>query len=225
MYSTYSATKAALRSFVRTWTAELAGKGIRANMVSPGPIETPLLEAQFGPNVGAVKDRVHRHDANAADWTDRRDCLGRSVPGVRRKQLHHGPRSASRRSLFLSFRGQQKTPGIVPPQRTNKKAEVIAMMRRAKGATLDEIMKVTSWQRHTVRGFVSILGSKGGQKIESSKNIAASGRTKSRSSRPTPHSFKRRLAPSLGRRSCSCSPQYSSKHREPEMFRSRWRPE
>jgi NAD(P)-dependent dehydrogenase (short-subunit alcohol dehydrogenase family) len=57
MYSTYSATKAALRSFVRTWTAELAGKGIRANMVSPGPVETPLLEAQFGPNVGAMKDR------------------------------------------------------------------------------------------------------------------------------------------------------------------------
>jgi NAD(P)-dependent dehydrogenase (short-subunit alcohol dehydrogenase family) len=57
MYSAYSATKAALRSFVRTWTAELAGKGIRANMVSPGPIETPLLEAQFGKNVGAMKDR------------------------------------------------------------------------------------------------------------------------------------------------------------------------
>jgi NAD(P)-dependent dehydrogenase (short-subunit alcohol dehydrogenase family) len=57
MYSTYSATKAVLRSFVRTWTAELACKGIRANMVSPGPIETPLLEAQFGPNVGAMKER------------------------------------------------------------------------------------------------------------------------------------------------------------------------
>jgi hypothetical protein len=56
--------------------------------------------------------------------------------------------------------------------RSNKKAEVIAMMQRAKGATLDEIMKVTGWQRHTVRGFVSILGSKGGQKIESSKNAA-----------------------------------------------------
>jgi len=56
--------------------------------------------------------------------------------------------------------------------RTNKKAEVIAMMQRAKGATLDEIMKATEWQRHTVRGFVSILGSKGGEKIESSKNAA-----------------------------------------------------
>ena len=56
--------------------------------------------------------------------------------------------------------------------RTNKKAEVIAMMKRAKGATLPEIMKTTNWQPHTVRGFVSILGSKGGEKIESSKNAA-----------------------------------------------------
>jgi outer membrane biosynthesis protein TonB len=57
-------------------------------------------------------------------------------------------------------------------ERSNKKAEVIAMMRRAKGVTLAEIMKVTGWQRHTVRGFVSILGSKGGETIESSKSAA-----------------------------------------------------
>jgi site-specific recombinase XerD len=56
--------------------------------------------------------------------------------------------------------------------RSNKKAEVIAMMKRAKGVTLAEIVEVTGWQKHTVRGFVSILGSKGGQKIESSKNTA-----------------------------------------------------
>ena len=41
MYSTYSATKAALRSFVRTWTAELACKGIRANMVSQARSKRP----------------------------------------------------------------------------------------------------------------------------------------------------------------------------------------
>ena len=37
--------------------------------------------------------------------------------------------------------------------RTNKKAEVIALMRRAKGATLPEIMEATGWQKHTIRGF------------------------------------------------------------------------
>ena len=57
MYAAYAATKAALRSFVRTWTAEFAGKGIRANVISPGPVETPILEGQFGENTDAVKER------------------------------------------------------------------------------------------------------------------------------------------------------------------------
>ena len=56
--------------------------------------------------------------------------------------------------------------------RSYKKADVIAMVKRAKGVTLAEIMETTGWQPHTVRGFVSILGSKGGEKIESSKNAA-----------------------------------------------------
>jgi formate hydrogenlyase transcriptional activator len=43
---------------------------------------------------------------------------------------------------------------------TNKKAEVIAMMKRTKGATLPEIMAATNWHAHTVRGFVSILASR-----------------------------------------------------------------
>jgi hypothetical protein len=46
------------------------------------------------------------------------------------------------------------------------------MKKRAKGVTLAEIVEATGWQKHTVRGFVSILGSKGGQKIDSSKNAA-----------------------------------------------------
>jgi NAD(P)-dependent dehydrogenase (short-subunit alcohol dehydrogenase family) len=41
--SVYSATKAAIRSFARTLTAELVGRGIRINVVSPGPIRTPIL--------------------------------------------------------------------------------------------------------------------------------------------------------------------------------------
>ena len=69
--------------------------------------------------------------------------------------------------------GPTKKPATKPKaDRANKKAEVIALMKRAKGATLAEIMTVTKWQAHTVRGFVSLLGSKGGEQVESSKNAA-----------------------------------------------------
>src|SRR5260370_13083963 len=66
----------------------------------------------------------------------------------------------------------KKTPGKKADkgQRSNKKAEVIAMMKHAKGATLAQIMEATGWQKHSVRGFVSLLGSKGGEKIESSRS-------------------------------------------------------
>ncbi|WP_018264463.1 glucose 1-dehydrogenase [Methylosinus sp. LW4] len=43
-FGVYSATKAAVRSFARTWTAELKARKIRVNVVSPGPIETPIFD-------------------------------------------------------------------------------------------------------------------------------------------------------------------------------------
>jgi hypothetical protein len=50
----------------------------------------------------------------------------------------------------------------------SKKAEVVDLMRRSKGATLAEIMEKTGWQAHTVRGFVSgTLIKKLGLKVES----------------------------------------------------------
>lgn len=42
--SVYSASKAAVRSFARTMSTELVGRGIRVNVISPGPIETPLFD-------------------------------------------------------------------------------------------------------------------------------------------------------------------------------------
>src|SRR5690242_17270198 len=96
-----------------------------------------------------------------------------------------------------------KKGGKPVAERTNKKAEVIAMMKRTKGATLAEIVEATGWQKHTVRGFVSILGKKGGEKIESSKNAAGTGSTKSPSKLGSNRSSKRRRRfTSRGWRSC-----------------------
>jgi NAD(P)-dependent dehydrogenase (short-subunit alcohol dehydrogenase family) len=39
----YAATKAALRAIVRVAAAELAGRKVRVNAISPGPIETPIF--------------------------------------------------------------------------------------------------------------------------------------------------------------------------------------
>jgi len=43
-FSVYSATKAAVRNFARSWIRDLADRHIRINVVSPGPIATPGLE-------------------------------------------------------------------------------------------------------------------------------------------------------------------------------------
>ncbi len=45
-HSTYAATKAALRSYSRTWAAEFKDNGIRANTLSPGVVDTPMLDSQ-----------------------------------------------------------------------------------------------------------------------------------------------------------------------------------
>jgi NAD(P)-dependent dehydrogenase (short-subunit alcohol dehydrogenase family) len=61
-FSVYSATKAAVRSFARSWATDLKDRRIRVNALSPGPIETPAIDgltkteeeaAQFKSNMAA----------------------------------------------------------------------------------------------------------------------------------------------------------------------------
>lgn len=52
-HAPYAATKAALRSYARTWAAELKGRGIRVNTLSPGVTETPMIDGQ-----GATKEEA-----------------------------------------------------------------------------------------------------------------------------------------------------------------------
>ncbi|AQW51433.1 MULTISPECIES: SDR family NAD(P)-dependent oxidoreductase [Streptomyces] len=47
-FGAYAASKAAIRSFARTWANELKGRGVRVNAVSPGPIDTPGITDLFG---------------------------------------------------------------------------------------------------------------------------------------------------------------------------------
>lgn len=55
--SVYNATKAAVRSFARSWTTDLKERHIRVNAVSPGPIDTPGLN-RVAKSTGAFEQTI-----------------------------------------------------------------------------------------------------------------------------------------------------------------------
>jgi NAD(P)-dependent dehydrogenase (short-subunit alcohol dehydrogenase family) len=60
--SVYSATKAAVRSFARTWTNELRESRIRVNAISPGHIDTPIFESwQTGEALTQMKEELAKN--------------------------------------------------------------------------------------------------------------------------------------------------------------------
>ncbi|GAB0120353.1 SDR family NAD(P)-dependent oxidoreductase [Acidisoma sp. 7E03] len=57
-YGVYEATKAAVRSFARTWANELAPRNIRVNVVAPGPTDTDMMAAVAGEVREALKKLI-----------------------------------------------------------------------------------------------------------------------------------------------------------------------
>jgi len=57
-FGVYGATKAALRSFARTWTTDLKERRVRTNVLSPGPIKTPLSGRQSPDAIARIVSTV-----------------------------------------------------------------------------------------------------------------------------------------------------------------------
>jgi NAD(P)-dependent dehydrogenase (short-subunit alcohol dehydrogenase family) len=70
-FGVYAATKAALRSFVRTWASDLKGRDIRVNIVAPGVVVTPAYKSELG----MTDDDIERYLIDVASRTP----LGRSA--------------------------------------------------------------------------------------------------------------------------------------------------
>ncbi len=52
----------------------------------------------------------------------------------------------------------------------SKTAKILDLVKRPGGATLQELRKATSWQPHSIRGFLSLLGKKKGLAVQSTKS-------------------------------------------------------
>jgi NAD(P)-dependent dehydrogenase (short-subunit alcohol dehydrogenase family) len=80
----YSATKAAVRSFARTWTNELRERRIRVNAISPGHIDTPIFETrQQGDGLKNMKEEIAKHVPLGRLGDPRRNRISR----IRRGEL------------------------------------------------------------------------------------------------------------------------------------------
>ena len=111
-------------------------------------------------------------------FTNRKAAVARIWAAVQRLS----PDSAGRAPDVAPAKGKARSPRPEgarrraqkgAEERSNKKADVIAMMKRAKGVTLAEIVEVTGWRETpALRGSSAFLGSKGGLKVEFSKNAA-----------------------------------------------------
>ena len=64
-FGVYSATKAALRSFARTWSVDLKSKNIRVNVISPGTVVTPGYKSELG----LTDEQIEGFKAQAASTT------------------------------------------------------------------------------------------------------------------------------------------------------------
>ncbi|MFD5826131.1 SDR family NAD(P)-dependent oxidoreductase [Lentzea sp. NPDC060358] len=62
--TTYSAAKAAVRSYARVWAAEFGGRGPRVNVLTPGPFDTAIIDGQaeyFGQDPAALRAQMATH--------------------------------------------------------------------------------------------------------------------------------------------------------------------
>jgi len=94
-------------------------------------------------------------------FTDRKAAVARIWGAVQvlsanvaKPATHVAPAKGKPNKDAPKSKRRHKAPAA-PKSAGSKKAEVIDLMRRSQGATLAEIMELTGWQSHTVRGFVS----------------------------------------------------------------------
>ncbi len=76
-FSIYSASKAAVRGLARSWALEVSDRGIRINVVSPGPVRTRVWEGWWRRRTARACSMLWRPAYRSGGWASRRRLAGR----------------------------------------------------------------------------------------------------------------------------------------------------
>jgi hypothetical protein len=132
-------------------------------------------EESTQPTGAAVEPKPAKKATRAAQKAHAAPTKGRSadkaIPGKKVPKRHKKAATACQggkkaKSDNLASRAEKATPA----REGSKTAQILGLLKRPGGATLQEIMKFSEWQPHSVRGFLSgTLGKKMGLTVESTK--------------------------------------------------------
>jgi len=105
-------------------------------------------------------------------FASRKTAVTRIWLAIQKLDAHvgaQGPRVAAKKGRSAQHASQSSKAG--PRARaSSKKADILALLQRRGGATLEELMLATGWQAHSIRGFISgAIGKKMGLAVESAK--------------------------------------------------------
>src|SRR5579863_6632073 len=110
-FGVYAASKAAIRSLVRTWTTDLKDRHIRSNVVSPGPIKTPLVTRQAPDVIARIVSTIPMGRMANPMKLPRPRCIWRPTTQVLSQVLNFSLMGAERRFKRLPRLGEMSMSG------------------------------------------------------------------------------------------------------------------
>jgi hypothetical protein len=110
--------------------------------------------------------------ANAEQTAPVEEPKSKKKARVGARSAHVAKGNSGKKATSAKKAPKSRKRAVAPPARKGSKtAQVLDLIQRAGGATLQELMAATEWQPHSIRGFISgTLGKKLGLAVESSKS-------------------------------------------------------